>query len=1023
MPAKYSIGDMVQSISDPSRIGTIVQTGEYHAGIQWYKVHFGGTILTKIAEVDLRPYVIAATPDENLLIGNFGGYKEFQRLITFHRLLRDKPLQNNINAFNASRTRFFPYQFKPLLKFLDSPKHRLLLADEVGLGKTIEAGLILTELRARQEVKRVLVVCPANLTSKWKQELEQRFAIDFSILNANGLITFLNNFEKSPDRAGLHGIISLESIRTNRVLDRLEALSPDFDLVIIDEAHHMRNFGTKTRKSGVVLAETANAMLLLTATPIHLGNQNLFSLLNILDDDEFPDIYTTDSRIRNNEPIVKAQKCMGQFPPELDEAIGLMREAASSQWISENPLLPEIINKLEGLKDQQGNQQQAKRLVVDVQRELSELNLLAHIFTRTKKKEAQTDTAVRKAFPIRVTLTDIEKEFYHAVTDYVRELSQLQSTSALIQSWILHMPQRRMASCIPAMVDYYRSRLPFEPDDCSEDDMVEEETEQGILPGIDMHSARQPLQKILAQWSLTGTDSKYDAFIKIIRDLKNEGPCKIIVFAFFKGTLRYLRDRLSRDGIQCRLIYGDIPIRERLKEIERFRNDQSEVLLSSRVGGEGLDLQFCDTLFNYDLPWNPMEVEQRIGRLDRIGQLSDTIRIFNFWIEGTIEQRILERLYERIKVFERSIGELEMILGEEVRNLERYLFSRKLTPEEELQRIEAATIVIVARMAQLEKLEGDSAKFIGADYFFQEEVDMIRKRRRYVTGYQIHRFLEDFLIQQCPRTILGYDLTTNLGELQPDQELRTFIQNANIAIELPHFFGSGTRKIPITFDSNVAFEKPKVEFLNVLHPLIQEITKFYASNKAQKIPSNAHFLILKTRRLPVGHYLYFIYKLKILAARERNLLESIFLNENLEPMAVAEDAEILLGEMVEKGEEPPVLNTGLGPEWGRQACNRARELLHERIQQVKAEVGRTNDAFIDRRLTSVKTFYQKTLDKKRSQLATGEFLERQERYLRMLRGTINRLETEAQTKEEALERLRTISIEYEDVAAGILEVR
>lgn len=1022
MPAKFSIGGMVQSISDPSRIGTIVQVCEYHAGIQWYKVHFGATILTKIAEVDLRPYIVAATPDENLIAGSYGGYKEFQRLITFHRLLREKPLQNNINAFNASRTRFYPYQFKPLLKFLDSPKHRLLLADEVGLGKTIEAGLILTELRARQEVKRVLVVCPANLTSKWEQELEQRFSIKFSILNVNGLMTFLNNFEKNPERAGLHGIISLESIRTNRVLDRLEELAPDFDLVIIDEAHHMRNFGTKTRKSGLILAGTANAILLLTATPIHLGNQNLFSLLNILDDDEFPDIYTTDSRIRNNEPIVNAQKCMGQFPPLVDEAIELIREAASSQWISENPLLPEVIEKLEGLKVSQRNQP-PKRLIVEVQRELSELNLLAHIFTRTKKKEVKTDTAVRKAFPIRVTLTDIEKEFYQAVTDYVREVSQRQSASALIQQWILHMPQRRMASCIPAMVDYYKSKLPFDPDDLSEDDLVEEETEQGILSDIDMYSARQSLQKILSQWPTTGTDSKYDEFIKIIRKLKNEGPCKIIVFAFFKDTLRYLRDRLSKDGIQSRLIYGDIPIRERLKEIERFRNDQSEVLLSSRVGGEGLDLQFCDTLFNYDLPWNPMEVEQRIGRLDRIGQERDKIHIFNFWIEGTIEQRILERLYERIKIFERSIGELEMILGEEVRNLEKELLSRKLTPEEEQQKIEAATTVIEARMAELERLEGESARFIGADHFFQEEVDMIRKRRRYVTGSQVHRFLEDFLVQHCPRTIVRYDFTTNLGELQPDQELRNFIQNANIAQELPHFFGTSIRKISITFDSNVAFEKPKVEFLNVLHPLIQEITKFYTADKAQRIPSNAHFLILKTSRLPIGNYLYFTYKLKISAARERNLLESIFLNENLEPVAVAEDAEILLGEMVEKGEEPPALNTELGPAWGRQACQQARELLHQRIHQVKAEVSRTNDAFIERRLTSLRTFYHKNLEKIRSLLATSESLERQERYLRMLRGTINRLETEAKTKEEALERLRTISIEYEDVAAGILQAR
>jgi superfamily II DNA or RNA helicase len=712
----------------------------------------------------------------------------------------------------------------------------------------------------------------------------------------------------------------------------------------------------------------------------------------------------------------------GSISPKVDEAIKLMRETANSEWVSENPLLPVVIDKLERAKVSCDNQQQSHRLLVDIQRDLSELNLLAHIFTRTKKKEVKTHTAIRRAFPIRVTLTELEKQFYDAVTDYVRELSESQSSSALIQSWILHMPQRRMASCIPAMVNYYRSRLAFEPNDRSEDDIVVE-TEQSILNEMNVESARQSLQNIVAQWPLNGTDSKYDAFIKKIWELKKEGPCKIIVFAFFKDTLRYLKERLTKDGIQSRLIYGDIPIRERLKEIEKYRHDQTEVLLSSRVGGEGLDLQFCDTLFNYDLPWNPMEVEQRIGRLDRIGQSSNIIRIFHFWMEGTIEQRILERLYERIKIFERSIGELEMILGEEIRNLERDLLSRKLTPVEEQKRIDDAARAIENRKAELERLEGESARFIGADHFFQEEVDMIRKRRRYVTGYQVHRFLEDFLKQECPRTILRYDASTNLGEIQPDQELRNFIQNTNIAPELPHFFGTGTRKIPITFDSHVAFENPNVEFLNVLHPLIHEITRYYAADKAQKIPSNAHFLILQTQQMPAGYYLYFIYKLKISAARERNVLESIFLNENLEPVAMAEDAEILLGEMVEKGEEPPILNTELGPDWGRKACQKARELLHQRIQQVKSEVERTNDAFIDRRLTSLKTFYDKNLDKVKALLSKGESLERQERYLRMLKGTINRLETEAQTKVEALERLRSVSIEYEDVAAGILQVR
>ena len=132
-------------------------------------------------------------------------------MVTHQRLIRSHPLRNNIYAFNASRTRFYPYQFKPFFKFLDSPKHRLLVADEVGLGKTIEAGLIMTELRASQTVQRILVACPANLSAKWQLELKRRFGEDFRILFAKDFLEFLDEYESSPYETSLNGIISYES--------------------------------------------------------------------------------------------------------------------------------------------------------------------------------------------------------------------------------------------------------------------------------------------------------------------------------------------------------------------------------------------------------------------------------------------------------------------------------------------------------------------------------------------------------------------------------------------------------------------------------------------------------------------------------------------------------------------------------------------------------------------------------------------------------------------------------------------
>ncbi len=339
----FKIGDKVQSKSDPSKIGIIEELGPIHASLKYYTVFWGGIEGTTTApEIDLQLYQPFKTPTDNLLNGNIAGYKEFLRLITYLKLTRDYPLRNNIYAFNASRTRFYPYQFKPLIKFLDSPSQRLLICDEVGLGKTIEAGLILTEIRARQTVNRVLVICPANLTAKWKLELKNRFGEDFRVYQVRDFIEYLKEYEEEPENTKLNGIISLESIRTKRSLERLDSLLPNFDLIIIDEAHHMRNPG-KQRNVGILLGQSASAMIMLTATPIHLGNENLFSLLNILDEEDFPDFITSDLRFRQNEPIVKAQICLGQIPPRILDSKDFLTQSEDSPWIKNNPLYSEVI--------------------------------------------------------------------------------------------------------------------------------------------------------------------------------------------------------------------------------------------------------------------------------------------------------------------------------------------------------------------------------------------------------------------------------------------------------------------------------------------------------------------------------------------------------------------------------------------------------------------------------------------------------------------------------------------------------
>lgn len=569
--------DKVRSKRDMSRTGFILEYGPVHAGEQWYRVGWSDGDASMTAEADLVAFVGGQKPQESLGGGHLAGYREFQRLITFHRLRQDPPLSNSFAAFNASRTRFMAYQFKPLLKFLDSPQHRLLIADEVGLGKTIEAGLILTELRARQLVQRVLVVCPATLTEKWRQELRNRFDEKFTILRTNDFLQILSDYEDHPEQSEFCCILSLESIRQDSVLERLESLNPNLDLVIVDEAHHMRNFGRKQRKAGVLLSGCASAMLLLTATPVQLGTENLFSLLNILDEEDFRDLAITDMRFRENEPIVMMQNCMARIPPQPKDALNYLERARHSSWVSTNPYFKSVQDRMERLARYDDSGQLQLRDLVEIQRDLARLNLIGDIYTRTRKRSVRAGLPTRRAHHIELVFTPGEWAFYNAVTDFVRAIAVTKTDLPIIQQWMINMPQRRMASSIQAMVEYYRENLGLNELDMPEDFPFFEEDEQPtITEDASIETARQRLHKVIASLPLDFPDSKFQKLLDVLKSIRSEHPQgKAMVFAFFKDTLDYLAMKLGKEGFDVSTITGDVLPEKRSEIVSRFRAQSS----------------------------------------------------------------------------------------------------------------------------------------------------------------------------------------------------------------------------------------------------------------------------------------------------------------------------------------------------------------------------------------------------------------------------------------------------------------
>jgi superfamily II DNA/RNA helicase len=240
------------------------------------------------------------------------------------------------------------------------------------------------------------------------------------------------------------------------------------------------------------------------------------------------------------------------------------------------------------------------------------------------------------------------------------------------------------------------------------------------------------LEQIIGDWDLKTPDSKFEVLAQALQNrFYNEPGVKIIVFSFFKKTLSYLRRRLVAQGFNPLLIHGDVPIEDRQQIIDTFREDhERQILLSSEVGSEGVDLQFCRIIVNYDLPWNPMKVEQRIGRIDRLGQKADKITILNLSVADTIEEKILERLYNRIGIFQRSLGDLEQILGDVTEKLHTELLSHRLTRQQEDERIEDTQRAVETKLQLEGELVEQSAVFLGVSEYILQQIGQARDQGR-----------------------------------------------------------------------------------------------------------------------------------------------------------------------------------------------------------------------------------------------------------------------------------------------------
>jgi superfamily II DNA or RNA helicase len=752
-------GASVRLVHDTSRHGTVTDLPHRKMGS---RVAIGirftdGVRFVPIDQVELIPEVIE-TPTVLLRGGKLVDPPRLRQVLTHYRL--SGRLADLIYSMEATNTDFYAFQFKPVLKMLNSPTSGLLIADEVGLGKTIEAGLIWTELRARYDARRLLVVCPKSLREKWRSELSQKFDISAEVLNADGLLRLLNDRDRQ--RRGFAAICSLQSIRPPRdwssgnepgsryatrrdlalALQEAAGRDPLFDLLVVDEAHHMRNPDTLANTLGSLLREVSSHALFLSATPIHLRNRDLFSLLRLLDDGTFDREDAFEDILEANRPLIAAREAMLRSDTDVESILDILEDTDTSPLLKGSRQIRVIRDELQEAPNPLDRQTRARLAY-----RLEQANLLSHVVNRTRRRDVEEFRVTRIVNEEIVRPDPLEDEAYRIISEVVEDYAD---EVGIVQGFLLATPQRMMASCIAAAVQRWAETETLEI--AEDDDDASEDQDAANAAGPLVRRLAAACRELGDVEHLRAVDTKYARLIALLTQARKASKenQKIIVFSSFKTTLNYLAKRLADDGFSIELLHGSIS-EDRDTVIQRFAQTKGEsILLSSEVGSEGIDLQFARSLINYDLPWNPMRIEQRIGRIDRLGQKSDAITVLSILHEGTIDARIYSRLYQRLDLVKSALGDFEAVLGDEIQRLTRDLLAGRLSREQQNRRIEQAAAALENLRQEQEELESQAASLIAHGDYILNTIVAAHEFNRWVSPSDIRQYIGDVLNQFYP---------------------------------------------------------------------------------------------------------------------------------------------------------------------------------------------------------------------------------------------------------------------------------
>ena len=789
--------------------------------------------IKKVEEFAGRVHIIGATIYSNEHIDQLISKEEIEKLKTREFVLdfttkgseaflsieatrfRLASLFDPLLAINTSKIDPLPFQIEAVYGYiLKLPKIRFLIADDPGAGKTIMAGLIIKELKLRGVVNRILIVVPGHLKDQWRRELKEKFQEHFTIIDRSLLDA---HYGENPWRRESQVITSIDFAKREEILPSLSSVH--WDLVIVDEAHKMAayRYGDKLSKTeryklGEVISRTTDHLLFLTATP-HKGDPENFRLfLDLLVPGFFAAQELIDESLKNRD----------------------------------NPLF--IRRMKEDLKDFEGKP----------------------IFTNRYSKT------------IKFRLSEKEKKLYNGLSKYV--VSQynraLQIDKRRNVALALLILQRRMASSTYALLKSLERRKERLEDLLKEPELPKDLLAQGGVPThIDVEEVdeyeeekrweqekkwetlsiaenREELEKEIAtlneliakakeileegqEVKLTELKKAIEEGFKKIREMR--GNEKILIFTESKDTMDYLKEKIGSWGYSVSCIDGSMNLDDRIKAEKDFR-DKTQVMVATEAAGEGINLQFCHLMINYDIPWNPNRLEQRMGRIHRYGQQKD-VYVFNLVAEDTREGQVLAKIFDKLEEIRKAMGSDKVfdVIGDVFygKNLYQLILDAVASAKSMDEIMKELDIRVDEEyIKKIKEALGESLATRYIDYTRMREITEKTKEYRLVPEY-VEEFFKralKFAGGKFREFRVGKDGFIAIDSIP--YEIRKIAEE----VDFKNRYGIILKSYPkATFDKEIAFKNPDAEFISFGHPLLEALIEWINRNYFAKLQKGAVF--------------------------------------------------------------------------------------------------------------------------------------------------------------------------------------